>query len=161
MPILVLRSSTIALQVSSEVKKGMDTFRVGSLRSFLNKIHSVGPVLRLLFCALQVNSHKNAISWEASNHSCHQGIKNCRVWVDYLCAWYFFQLCNFWFQLKTIHWVKSSAQWYVFQRMNSWCQLWHGVKVWWEWYVFQRMKFVQICLLNEWILVLDQTLKQS
>lgn len=101
MPILVLRSSTIALQGGSELKKGMDTFRVGSLGAFLNKIHSDGPVLRLLFCALQVNSHKNAISWEASKHSCHQGIKNCRVWVDYLCAWYFFQLCNFWFQLAT------------------------------------------------------------
>ena len=37
--------------------------------------------------------------------------------------------------------------------MNSWCQLWQVGKVWWEWYVFQRMKIVQICLLNEWILV--------
>ena len=55
--------------------------------------------------------------------------------------------------IKPIHWVISSAQWYVFQRMNSWCQLWQVGKVWWEWYVFQRMKIVQICLLNEWILV--------
>ena len=55
--------------------------------------------------------------------------------------------------VKPIHWVKSSAQWYVFQRMNSWCQLWQVGKVWWEWYVFQRMKIVQICLLNEWILI--------